>query len=56
MAESDGLALGTGVLLRDRLRCQACGIPAKPILTTHHIVARVKEGQHIPNPAVIFRR
>ena len=35
---TDILGLRTKVLLRDKLRCQACGIPAKPVLATHHIV------------------
>lgn len=32
------LELGTKALRRDRMRCRACGIPAKPVLAVHHII------------------
>ena len=47
MQTNYGLALRTQVLLRDKLRCQACGIPAKPVLATHHIIPVALDGRDV---------
>lgn len=47
MATNDGIALRTAVLTRDGLRCQGCGIRARPVLATHHIVPVALGGRDV---------